>query len=91
MPAGWQGTLARSDHDPVANLSERQQQVLCLLAEGCSYEEISSRLIITINTVKFHVRSIYLRLGVRNRMAAAKLLAARPAGHSSSVRPAAWR
>jgi len=74
LPAGWQRTLAGPDQDPVAGLSERQLEVLQLLAEGCTYDEISARLIITVNTVKFHVRSIYLRLGVSNRMAAAKLL-----------------
>jgi DNA-binding NarL/FixJ family response regulator len=52
-------------------------QVLTLLADGCSYEEIGARLFISLNTVKFHVRSIFLRLGVRNRMAAARLLAKR--------------
>ena len=45
-----------------------------LLADGCSYEEIGTRLFISLNTVKFHVRSIFVRLGVRNRMAAARLL-----------------
>ncbi len=74
LPAGWRGTLAQSDDDPISNLSARQLEVLKLLADGCSYEEIGERLIITPNTVKFHVRTIYLRLGVRNRMAAANLL-----------------
>jgi DNA-binding CsgD family transcriptional regulator len=50
-------------------------QVLTLLSEGCSYEEIGSRLFISLNTVKFHTRSIFLQLGVRNRVAAARMLA----------------
>jgi LuxR family maltose regulon positive regulatory protein len=49
-------------------------EVLTLLADGCSYEEIGAKLFISLNTVKFHVRSIFMRLGVRNRMAAARLL-----------------
>ena len=53
-------------------------EVLLLLADGCSYEEIGARLFISLNTVKFHVRSIFLRLGVRNRMAAARVLANQP-------------
>lgn len=77
LPAGWQAILAGSDQDPIASLSGRQLEVLRMLADGCTYEEISARLIISVNTVKFHVRSIYLRLGVGNRMAAAKLLEAR--------------
>lgn len=76
LPTGWQSVLAESAHDPIAGLSERQLEVLRLLADGQSYDEISSRLVITVNTVKFHVRSIYLHLGVSNRMAAAKVLAA---------------
>ena len=51
--------------------------MLRLVAEGYSYEEIGTRLFISANTVKFHLRSIYLRLGVRNRVAAARMLAER--------------
>ena len=75
LPPGWQGALHADRNDPLDSLSERQMQVLTLLADGCSYEEIGARLFITLNTVKFHVRSIFLRLGVRNRMAAARMLA----------------
>ena len=74
LPSGWQGALSAGRDDPLDALSERQMEVLVLLAEGFSYEEIGARLFISLNTVKFHVRSIFLRLGVRNRMAAARLL-----------------
>jgi DNA-binding NarL/FixJ family response regulator len=77
LPSGWQGALSADRNDPLAALSERQLEVLRLLADGFSYEEIGTRLFISLNTVKFHVRSIFLRLGVRNRMAAARLLANR--------------
>ena len=53
-------------------------QVLRLLAEGMSYQQIGASLFISLNTVKFHVRSIFERLGVRNRMAAARILANAP-------------
>jgi DNA-binding NarL/FixJ family response regulator len=76
LPAGWQSVLAESARNPIASLSARQLEVLRLLADGCSYDEISSRLIISVNTVKFHVRSIYLHLGVSSRMAAARVLEA---------------
>jgi DNA-binding NarL/FixJ family response regulator len=75
LPSGWQGALSADRNDPLDTLSERQMEVLILLADGCSYEDIGARLFISLNTVKFHVRSIFLRLGVRNRMAAARLLA----------------
>jgi DNA-binding NarL/FixJ family response regulator len=74
LPTGWRGALDADRNDPLDALSERQMQVLTLLADGYSYEEIGARLFISLNTVKFHVRSIFLRLGVRNRMAAARLL-----------------
>jgi DNA-binding NarL/FixJ family response regulator len=77
LPPGWQGALYADRNDPLDALSDRQMEVLTLLADGFSYEEIGARLFISLNTVKFHVRSIFLRLGVRNRMAAARLLARR--------------
>jgi DNA-binding NarL/FixJ family response regulator len=58
----------------LAGLSERQREVLELLALGASNGEIAERLYISINTVKFHVREIYAALGVRNRVEAARLL-----------------
>jgi two-component system, NarL family, nitrate/nitrite response regulator NarP len=79
LPVGWQRMLADERDDPLELLSERQLEVLKLLAEGCSYDEIGARLFITLNTVKFHVRSIFERLGVSNRMAAARVFAERSA------------
>lgn len=75
MPVGWQRMLADAKDDRIDSLSERQLEVLRLLAAGCSYEEIGTRLFITLNTVKYHVRSIFVRLGVANRMEAARVLA----------------
>jgi DNA-binding NarL/FixJ family response regulator len=92
LPAGWRQALTAERNEALDALSERQLQVLTLLADGCSYEEIAERLFITVNTVKFHVRSIFVRLGVRNRMAAARMLnkATRGASFSRSTadRPA---
>jgi DNA-binding NarL/FixJ family response regulator len=74
MPTGWQSVLGAEPTGPLDALSDRQMEVLRLLAEGCSYEEIGGRLFISVNTVKFHMRSIFERLGVRNRMAAVRIL-----------------
>lgn len=79
LPVGWQRMLADEHDDPLESLSERQLEVLKLLADGCSYEQIGAHLFITLNTVKFHVRSIFERLGVSNRMAAARVFAERSA------------
>jgi DNA-binding NarL/FixJ family response regulator len=77
LPRDWQRVLDAHGDDPVGSLSDRQLEVLRLVAEGYSYEEIGARLFISANTVKFHLRSIYLRLGVRNRVAAARMLSER--------------
>jgi NarL family two-component system response regulator LiaR len=77
LPVGWQQMLSQEPEDTLECLSERQLDVLKLLADGLSYEEIGARLFITVNTVKFHVRSIFARLGVGNRTTAARVFAER--------------
>ena len=77
FPAGWlsRARRAAAAGDPVAGLSPRQREVLELLALGMDNDQIAARLFISRNTVKFHVRTIYERLGVHNRVAAARALA----------------
>ena len=53
-------------------LTPRQWQVLALLREGLSNEQIALRLGISIDGVKFHVSEILGKLGVQNRNEAAK-------------------
>lgn len=76
FPAGWLTLLRRARADSlVEHLSARQLQVLELLSRGLTNHEIASQLAISLNTVKFHVREIYGRVGVANRVQAARLLA----------------
>ena len=49
------------------DLSSRQWEVLDLLSQGCSNLDIASRLHITTNTVKSHVRNVMLKLRTGNR------------------------
>lgn len=58
-------------------LSQRQLEILRLIADGCTNAEIAARLFVTEGTVKWHVRRILGALGVANRaQAVARLLAA---------------
>ncbi len=52
-------------------LSERELEVLQLIADGLTNPEIASQLYIALNTVKAHTRNIYGKLGVNNRTQAA--------------------
>jgi DNA-binding NarL/FixJ family response regulator len=51
-------------------LSEREQEVLELVAAGCSNQEIARQLVVTPATVKKHLEHIYLKLDVHSRTAA---------------------
>jgi len=54
----------RRAHDPVQELSEREREVLALVAEGLTNQGISKRLFITDRTVEAHVRQIFTKLGL---------------------------
>ncbi|HEX3643143.1 MAG TPA: LuxR C-terminal-related transcriptional regulator, partial [Ktedonobacteraceae bacterium] len=53
-------------------LSEREREVLELLARGASNQEIAQELVIAYDTVKRHVSHIFSKLGVQNRVQAVK-------------------
>jgi DNA-binding CsgD family transcriptional regulator len=57
-----------------SSLSRREEQVLDLVAEGRTNEEVAGLLFISPVTVKAHLRHIYEKLGVRNRVEAAARL-----------------
>jgi DNA-binding NarL/FixJ family response regulator len=54
-----------------ASLSERELEVLSLLAEGLDNGQIARTLFVSTTTVKHHVSSIFTKLGVANRVQAA--------------------
>ncbi|KAA3646748.1 MAG: hypothetical protein DWQ07_11135 [Chloroflexi bacterium] len=53
--------------DLIEPLSARESEVLELMAEGLTNQEIGSKLFLSLNTVKVHARNIYGKLGVNNR------------------------
>ncbi len=55
----------------IANLSQREMEVLKLIVEGYSNPEIASQLFLSANTVKTHVRGIMNKLSVDDRVQAA--------------------
>lgn len=66
-------TLQEDSIDPQSDLTDRELEVLALLAEGLANKQISLRLGISEHTVKFHVSSIYTKLGVSSRAEAVRL------------------
>jgi DNA-binding NarL/FixJ family response regulator len=65
-------------HD-ATQLTEREEAVLALVAEGATNAQIAARLRVSENTVKFHLQNLFLKLGVANRTeAAAQYLRDRP-------------
>ena len=58
-----------------AALSEREQEVLALMALGLSNRQIAHELYLSVDTIKTHVRSVFSKLGVANRTQAALVAA----------------
>ena len=63
------GESAESIQDP---LTPRESDVLEYLAQGLANKEIARRLVISEHTVKYHISSIYSKLGVNNRTEAVR-------------------
>lgn len=55
------------ESEMVEPLSERELEVLQLIAQGLTNREVAERLYISLHTVKTHARNIYEKLGVGNR------------------------
>jgi LuxR family maltose regulon positive regulatory protein len=77
VPDGWMDRLRRllvpswEAHDfqggPVEELTDRERDVLRLLPSRLSLREIATELFVSQNTLKFHLRVIYRKLGVNSR------------------------
>ena len=78
LSTGTGGSSSQANQGLVEPLSERELEVLALIATGASNREIADELFIAEGTVKNHVTSILGKLGVRDRTQAA--LKAREAG-----------
>jgi len=70
LVAAFPLTRATGRTDPettVEALTEREQEILNLLAEGFSNQEIAGLLVIGLSTVKSHINSLYSKLGTHRR------------------------
>ena len=76
----------RKKADTVEKLTQRETEVLGLIAEGMSNNEIANRLVISVRTVKTHVHNILRKLGMTQRVQAA-LYAANKNGYQSGGEP----
>ena len=56
-----------TDQSLLVPLNEREIEVLRLIAEGLSNNEIAERLVIALSTVKWHVNNLFGKLGVHSR------------------------
>jgi LuxR family maltose regulon positive regulatory protein len=64
---GAPASIAQTKQALVEPLSEREQEVLGLLAQGLSNNDIASRLTLSLGTVKTHIANLYGKLGVNSR------------------------
>jgi DNA-binding NarL/FixJ family response regulator len=62
-----QGKRKQEMEDISVALSQREHEVISLIAEGLSNQEIADRLFVSERTVRFHVTSIFHKLGADNR------------------------
>ena len=63
-------SVRHEDKGATTVLTDREMEVLALMARGHKNEEIAEKLVITTQTVKNHVRSIFRKLGVKTRVEA---------------------
>lgn len=61
------------NHDPLDGLTARERELLAALANGWTNLQIAARTGITRNTVKYHLKNLYDKLGVSNRAMAVAL------------------
>jgi len=65
------GGSTAAPQTPAYGLTDREVEVLGLVAQGKSNDDVARALFITTKTVKYHLTSIFQKLGVRNRTEAA--------------------
>ena len=67
VDAAPSGFVAAEDIEPRALLTPREIEVLAAIGEGLTNKAIAQKLEISLHTVKFHVESLFRKLGARTR------------------------
>jgi DNA-binding NarL/FixJ family response regulator len=67
------GCVEGVNNPKLASLTNREVQILRILASGLSNHEIAQRLYISENTVKIHIHNVFEKLGVKNRREASRI------------------
>ena len=73
LPAGTGPVASIEPAALIEPLTDRELDVLRLMAQGLKYKEIAARLFISLNTVRFHVKAIYGKFNVNNRTQAIEM------------------
>jgi DNA-binding NarL/FixJ family response regulator len=80
LPAMDEESVART-----AGLTDRESEVIKAVARGLSNKAIATELWVTVQTVKFHLTSIYRKLGISNRTEAASWALAKGLHYESEI------
>ena len=59
--------VTKINDTPLANLTVRERELVEVLARGWTNQQIANRTGISENTVKYHLKNLYEKLGVKNR------------------------
>ena len=60
-------SVVRKAHPRLADLTDREREVLALIGEGLNNDEIASRLVVSPATARTHVSRAMIKLGARDR------------------------
>ena len=63
----YQHGNGRASHDPYEQLTDRERDVLKLVAEGYTTQKIAEMLVVSPKTIEGHMTSLMAKLGIHNR------------------------